>query len=169
MTATNPVPGTSQGGSFRHAENGNVAAYKVVSGDTLYQIARKHGLTLQALLNANPSIKNPNHIQVGDLLTIPTSGAADGPRVDLEDADILARTIMGEARGESTEGQIAVAWAILNRARSGMWFGCGGDIHAVCVKPYQFSCWNDDDPSRSLINHAQPGDPDFDKIGRAHV
>ena len=32
-----------------------------------------------------------------------------------KDRDILARTLWGEARGEGTAGQIAVAWAIKNR------------------------------------------------------
>lgn len=30
------------------------------------------------------------------------------------DSDILARTLWGEARGESLVGQIAVAWTIYN-------------------------------------------------------
>ncbi|MFB5661845.1 cell wall hydrolase [Alteribacillus sp. HJP-4] len=36
----------------------------------------------------------------------------------LEDADILARTVHGEARGESFEGQVAVAAVIKNRMES---------------------------------------------------
>jgi N-acetylmuramoyl-L-alanine amidase len=139
--------------------------YKVMSGDTLYQIAQKNGLTIQDILDANPSIKNPNYIQVGDLIAIPSAGNANdnSPTVDPEDADIMARTIMGEARGEPEEGQIAVAWVILNRAASGKWYGGGGDIYSVCRKPYQFSCWNSDDPNRSIIIRARAGDPVFDK------
>lgn len=64
--------------------------------------------------------------------------------------DILARTIWGEARGESLSGQEAVANVILNRVkvaqqRGQFWWG--NDIIAVCRKPYQFSCWNHDDPN----------------------
>jgi len=33
--------------------------------------------------------------------------------------DILARTLWGEARGESLAGQIAVAWTIRNRVNDG--------------------------------------------------
>ena len=40
-------------------------SYKVKSGDTLSQIAKRRGTTLKALLAANPSIKNPNAIRVG--------------------------------------------------------------------------------------------------------
>lgn len=42
------------------------------------------------------------------------------------DRDILARTLWGEARGESLAGQIAVAWTIRNRVNEGKaasWWG----------------------------------------------
>ena len=43
-----------------------------------------------------------------------------------KDRDILARTLWGEARGEGTAGQIAVAWTIRNRVFDGKtnsWWG----------------------------------------------
>jgi spore germination cell wall hydrolase CwlJ-like protein len=43
-----------------------------------------------------------------------------------KDRDILARTLWGEARGEGTAGQIAVAWTIHNRVFDGKtnsWWG----------------------------------------------
>jgi spore germination cell wall hydrolase CwlJ-like protein len=63
------------------------------------------------------------------------------------DLEILARTIYGEARGENFEGQIAVAWVVCNRykAQKKIW---GYTIEEVCQKPWQFSCWNDNDPNR---------------------
>lgn len=44
---------------------------KIKSGDTLSQIAKSKGITLKALLAANPSIKNANQIRVGQNITIP--------------------------------------------------------------------------------------------------
>ena len=44
---------------------GSGGSYKVKSGDTLSQIAKRRGTTLKALLAANPSIKNANAIRVG--------------------------------------------------------------------------------------------------------
>ena len=70
--------------------------------------------------------------------------------------DVLARTIFGEARGEPIEGMEAVACVVLNRVRISeekgrYWWGNG--IIGVCQKPYQFSCWNRNDPSyQRLIN-----------------
>ena len=51
-----------------YAKGGSV---KVKSGDTLSQIAKKKGVTLKALLAANPSIKNANMIRVGQSIKIP--------------------------------------------------------------------------------------------------
>jgi N-acetylmuramoyl-L-alanine amidase len=64
--------------------------------------------------------------------------------------DIVARTLYGEARGEVLLGIQAVASVIWNRwrLRPRMY---GESINAVCLKPYQFSCWNENDPNRSLI------------------
>ena len=46
---------------------------KVKSGDTLSQIAKSKGVTLKALLGANPNIKNANQIRVGQTIKIPTN------------------------------------------------------------------------------------------------
>lgn len=69
-----------------------------------------------------------------------------------QEIDIMARTIYGEARGETQKGMEAVAHVILNRVKKAQqndgqyWWG--NDIVSVCQKPYQFSCWNHDDPNR---------------------
>lgn len=74
-----------------------------------------------------------------------------------KDRDILARTLWGEARGESLAGQIAVAWTIRNRVYDGntkSWWGEG--YAGVCLKPYQFSCWNKNDPNFAYLSGAKP-------------
>ena len=74
-----------------------------------------------------------------------------------KDRDILARTLWGEARGESLAGQIAVAWTIRNRVFDGKarsWWGEG--YAGVCLKPYQFSCWNKSDPNYAYLSGAKP-------------
>jgi len=80
-------------------------------------------------------------------------------RFDVEDLDTVARTVYGEARGESWLGQSAVAWVIRTRAsRPGWW---GRDARGVCLAPKQFSCWNDDDPNRAIIDAASFDHPGF--------
>jgi LysM repeat protein len=62
------------GGSMKkgYAKGGSV---KIKSGDTLSQIAKKKGISLKALLAANPSIKNANKIRVGQSIKIPGAEA----------------------------------------------------------------------------------------------
>lgn len=44
--------------------------YQVCKGDTLSDIAKAYSLSLQQLLDANPEIKDPNKISVGQILKI---------------------------------------------------------------------------------------------------
>jgi spore germination cell wall hydrolase CwlJ-like protein len=72
------------------------------------------------------------------------------------DRDIFARTLWGEARGETFAGQIAVAWAIRNRVNDGKarsWWGEG--YAGVCQAKYQFSCWNKSDPNFAYLSGAK--------------
>ena len=60
---------------------------------------------------------------------------------NLFDLEILAKTIYGEASGEPWIGKIAVGWTAKNRLAAESWFG--KSIHEICLKPFQYSCWND--------------------------
>ena len=51
-------------------------AYTVQSGDNLSKIARENNTTVEALLEVNPSITNPNQLSVSQAITLPTSDAA---------------------------------------------------------------------------------------------
>jgi len=93
---------------------------------------------------------------------LPVAPAAGGP-IDAA-VDTLARTLWGEARGEPVRGIEAVAAVVVNRVRlaqrrGGMWWG--SDIVAVCRKPWQFSCWNADDPNRAKLLAVTAADPVF--------
>jgi len=50
--------------------------YTIKSGDTLSGIASKYGTTVQALMDANPNIKDKNTIYAGDTIKIPTATSA---------------------------------------------------------------------------------------------
>lgn len=53
------------------ADVGQTVTCTVASGDTLWRIALAYGVALEDLLSANPGIKNPNLIQVGEQVVIP--------------------------------------------------------------------------------------------------
>lgn len=49
----------------------DVKKYIVQKGDTLFLIAKRFGVSLEALIRANPQIKDPNKIFPGDIVFIP--------------------------------------------------------------------------------------------------
>jgi N-acetylmuramoyl-L-alanine amidase len=81
----------------------------------------------------------------------------------VSDIDILigALTIHGEARGCSQDGRTAIAHVLINRMRARSWWGRGTigyadhTMAAVCLKPWQFSCWNANDPNQALLKSLQ--------------
>lgn len=63
--------------------------YVVRQGDTLSTIADRFDLTVDELLAANPDIKNPNQIAVGDRIIIPAA-ATSAPAEEELPSDELA-------------------------------------------------------------------------------
>ncbi len=64
-------------------------------------------------------------------------------------------TIFCEARGEPYPGKLAVARVIRNRV-SGNW---ARDAAGVVLQPYQFSCWNTQDPNRIVASRMASDEP----------
>jgi N-acetylmuramoyl-L-alanine amidase len=83
----------------------------------------------------------------------------------MTDTEILARTIYGESRGEKIPGKEAVAAVIINRVNRAKKHGgrhwWGASIRDVCLKRWQFSCWNADDPNRVKLLEVQPYNRNF--------
>lgn len=81
------------------------------------------------------------------------------------DADIIARTIWAEARGEGYAGMQAVANVIVNRLRVSQrtaardWWG--ETIQEICLAPGQFSAWTVGDPNREKAMMVTPADLQF--------
>lgn len=98
--------------------------YTVQPGDTLYDISIAHGVSWQELANLN-KIQDPARMQVGTILRLPSHVTPqiirqDGSiyEISSKEKDLLIRLVYAEARGESLEGQIAVAAVVLNRVKS---------------------------------------------------
>ena len=60
---------SSAGGQAEPAQSTRI--HTVRKGDTLWAIAKQYGVTVQALIRANPRIKNPNLIYPGEAVNIP--------------------------------------------------------------------------------------------------
>ena len=53
--------------------------HTIKKGETLWQIAQSHKLTLDELMDANPQITNPNQIYIGDKVFIPEKDTRPQP------------------------------------------------------------------------------------------
>lgn len=147
-----PIDPNCQGVMVSGTEN---ATYTVSEGDSISAIANRYGIDLEALMAINPQVVNPNKIQVGQALNVPAGavpdrGTAIATSYSDKELEVLAKTIYGEARGEPQVGQEAVAFTVLNRIEKRSWWG--RDIIRVCKYPWQFSCWNSNDPNSATLN-----------------
>jgi LysM repeat protein len=74
VTEQKTVPdtkGAPKTGPTATIDPGTGTTYTVKKGDTLSAIAKRYGTTVDAILKANPNIKNPNLIKVGQVIVIP--------------------------------------------------------------------------------------------------
>jgi spore germination cell wall hydrolase CwlJ-like protein len=76
----------------------------------------------------------------------------------VDDEDLLVRTVYGEARGESPEGQRAVAAVVRNRAAAS-----GKPLRDVVFAPNQFEPWNNPQ-TRAQLEALDPNSPEYQTI-----
>lgn len=79
--------------------------------------------------------------------------------------DIAIRTILGEAMGEGTMGQAAVAHVLRNRAADPRWPSTIGD---VALQPKQFSAWNAGAGGNDLVREYGPESDPYQKAGMVY-
>ncbi len=94
------------------------STYTVKSGDTLYLIAQRYGITVDALRQANSLWSDS--LYLGQSLKIPSGSSGSGGNsssgsISQSDLNLLARLVTAESDGEPFSGQVAVAATILNR------------------------------------------------------
>ena len=70
--------------------------YIVQAGDTMARIARKCGVTLTALRQANPQIININRIEIGDRINIPGMPSS-GPNIEVLLANATYSMLVSDA------------------------------------------------------------------------
>jgi murein DD-endopeptidase MepM/ murein hydrolase activator NlpD len=73
--------------------------YKVKAGDTLSKIAKRNGVSLAQLLKANPQIKNPNMIRVGQLINLPDTSTETTQPLPSNVVPVVTAVAVGAAAG----------------------------------------------------------------------
>jgi LysM repeat protein len=90
-----PTADTSQPSQNVTTSDGT-SQYSVGQGDTLSQIAQSHGTSVQELMKANPSITNPDVLQTGQQLSIPSVAASTYAGGVGTAADTSAKVVSGQ-------------------------------------------------------------------------
>ena len=119
--------------------------YNVKPGDTLSKIATRNGITLAQLLQANPQIKDPNRINVGDAINLPDS-ASGVPAGSTENTQPLPSSMKPVAPAAGALGEaLADALGALSAKYETGGRGCGtvstgaGDFGGVSYGSYQMA------------------------------
>ena len=71
---------------------------------------------------------------------------------DIEDILTLSKTLYGESEVNNKDDAEAIACVVMNRVSYPTW---PDDVSQVCLQPWQFSCWNPNDPGRARITKAK--------------
>lgn len=79
----------------------------------------------------------------------------------VDDKTALALTMIGEARSEGQDGMLAVGNTVLNRVAKKIWYGL--TPKEVCLKPFQYSCWNEKDPNKDFLLNLDAEDKLFEE------
>jgi LysM repeat protein len=119
--------------------------YNVKPGDTLSKIATRNGMTLAQLLQANPQIKDPNRINVGDPINLPDS-ASGVPAGSTENTQPLPSSMKPVVSAAGALGEaLAEALGALSAKYETGGRGCGtvstgaGDYGGVSYGSYQMA------------------------------
>ncbi|GGA36725.1 LysM peptidoglycan-binding domain-containing protein [Paenibacillus physcomitrellae] len=67
-------------------DDGVIYKHVVKQGDTLWKLSKAWGVSLQAMIEANPQLKNPNALLVGEVVNIPSGGSGTGTGTGTENA-----------------------------------------------------------------------------------
>lgn len=118
--------------------------YTTHRGDTLFNIAKRTGVTMNTIKTRNGF--DSNYLRIGQKIIVPTSDANTMPpmRTSGDDA-LLARLIFAEAGTEPYVGKVAVGGVVLNRVQNPRF---PKTVAAVIYQPHAF-----ESVSNGLINH----------------
>lgn len=87
-------------------------------------------------------------IALGAIVKTIITGAENTGMTVAYSQELAVMTIAMEASGEGDDGQLAVAFVLVNRLKDGRW---GSNLASVVLWPEQFSGWNTHDPNRMRL------------------
>ncbi|MFL5318439.1 MAG: LysM peptidoglycan-binding domain-containing protein [Myxococcaceae bacterium] len=157
-------------------DTGSAGTYTIQSGDSLSSIADQAGVSLAALVVANPQITNANLIYPGQVLNLPSGASIQDSAPVSNDSPVASggenpADIAKQYLGNSIDSLIGRSDLDLNNVPRDVC--CANFVSAVLEKAGHISGWEHDDNVVNLfkklgsdgnfeatdLSHAQPGDP----------
>ena len=137
-----------------------VVTQVVKQGDTLSQIAQNNGTSVDALMRANPDITNPDSLNVGQQLNIPSEQASTYAGGVGTASDTAAKVASGEY------SQSAISQGIQAKAQAAQGVAQGaGEVVPPAVEPNVGSggefeaVWNGETKSYDIYDMSKPDTP----------
>ncbi len=124
--------------------------YTTRRGDTLFNIAKRTGITVSSIKARNGL--GINHLRIGQRLTIPTGRSSSAAPIIRTSGDgvLLARLIFAEAGNEPYVGKVAVGGVVLNRVQNSKF---PKTVAGVIYQPHAF-----ESVSNGIINRTPSGE-----------
>lgn len=111
------VPFYAADGVGKMNKGGSVKVGQKGAAKTLSQIAKQNNTSIQALLAANPSIKNANQIRMGQTIKLPKAGSVPGNTKTKNPYARMSQTQMNMIRSKNKRTQRAGTDAIRNEVK----------------------------------------------------
>ena len=102
LSNTSPIPTPETPITPEAPENSGTIVYTVMSGDTLSEIARDYGTTVNSIVALNPRITNPNLIYPGQQITIRANSSNTTPSTSTIYTVVSGDTLSEIARDYNT-------------------------------------------------------------------
>ena len=112
------VPFFAADGVGKMNKGGSVKVGQKGAAKTLSQIAKQNNTSIQALLAANPSIKNANQIRMGQTIKLPKAGSVPGNTKTKNPYARMSQTQMNMMRSKDKGQQRAVTSAMRNEVKN---------------------------------------------------
>ena len=106
----------------------------VTKGETLGAISKRYGVTVDAIVKANPFIKNPNKIYIGDKLKIPGKAAPTTYSGRVKTNGDVLNIRAGKGTNYRKLGQLQNGSSVLLASIEGEWFKLADREGYVCAR-----------------------------------
>lgn len=111
-----------------------MSVHTIAKGESLGKVAGKYGITVKAILGANPAITNPDRIQIGQRLQIPSTAGKTSGVAGVSSTATGAVSSVAAKNTKSQVGEEAVDEELLYSIKPGDTLGRVAALHGLSLE-----------------------------------